>query len=181
MEFKPDVIIYTDGGCHNNGDRKGDGAWAFVEYQEGANEVLVHCGSMTGTTNNRAEMMAVINGIKNYPKHTKIRVISDSGYIVKGYSHPSYLDTWVSNGWKTSSGGDVLNVDLWEQLLSLSFTYGIKYKLVRGHYKDPDKLHALWNSIVDRACTNIISNYIDTEHAVFQYNISTKKCTREDT
>lgn len=177
--FDPDAIIYTDGGCHNNGPRKGDGAWAFVEFNGDANTVLVHCGAMKDTTNNRAEMQAVIEGMKHYPEHTNILVISDSGYIVKGYNHPSYLDTWMRNAWHTSSGGEVQNIDLWQEILGLTYRRGIKFQLVRGHYKDINPTHALWNSIVDRACTNIIQNHIDTRHAVYRYNFATKSFTLE--
>lgn len=175
--FEPDVTIYTDGGCHNNGPRKGDGAWAFVEYHDGDDDALVHCGTMIDTTNNRAEMMAIIQGIQHYAEHTNVMVISDSGYVVKGYNHPSYLDTWMRNGWKTSNGNDVLNPDLWLQILGLTYNHGVKFKLVRGHYKDPNPTHALWNSIVDRACTNIIKNNIDVTHAVYTYDFKTKKFT----
>lgn len=174
-QFKPDVIIYTDGGCHNTGPRKGDGAWAFVEYQPNTEKVDVYCGASINTTNNRTEMLAIINGIRHYPEGTKILIISDSGYVVKGYNHPSYLDTWLKNGWKTSSGGDVINQDLWLNLIALSYSRGIKFQLIRGHYKDPNPTHALWNSIVDRACTNIIKNNIIDAYAKFEYRFKTKE------
>ena len=175
--FNPDAIIYTDGGCHNNGPRKGDGAWAFVEYHDGADQADVHCGTMKETTNNRAEMMAIIMGIRNYDFHTNVMVISDSGYVVKGYNHPSYLDSWICNAWRTSSGGIVQNIDMWQTILALAFNHGVKFNLIRGHYKDPNPTHALWNSVVDRACTNIIQNHIDVTHAVYTYDFKTKKFT----
>lgn len=175
--FVPDVTIFTDGGCHNNGPRKGDGAWAFTEYHKDAETALVYSGCMMDTTNNRAEMMAVINGIRHYPEHSNILIVSDSGYVVKGYNHPSYLDTWSRNGWKTSSGGDVLNVDLWQELLSLSYRYGMKFRLIRGHYKDPDKICALWNSIVDRSCTTIIKHNMISDVTMFDYSFKSNKLT----
>lgn len=175
--FNPQHIIYTDGGCHNNGPRKGDGAWAFVEYVEGVDDVLVHCGAMMESTNNRAEMMAIIEGIRHHAEHTQVLVISDSGYCIKGYNHPAYLDTWTKNGWQTSSGTPVQNVDLWMTILSLSYRYGIKFQLVRGHYKDPNPVHAFWNSIVDRACTFIIKNNVLRDRVTLKYNIPTKTFT----
>lgn len=175
--FNQDVTIYTDGGCHNNGPRKGDGAWAFVEFREGEDDVLVHCGAVTDTTNNRTEMLAVIFGIRNYSEHTNVHVISDSGYIVKGYNHPSYLDSWIRNAWRLSAGGEVQNIDLWQKILGLTFNHGVKFTLVRGHYKDPNPTHALWNSIVDRACTHIIQNRMEARLATLSYNMKTKKFT----
>lgn len=173
--FNPDFIIYTDGGCHNNGPRKGDGAWAFTQYSKDAKVVEVTCGIMTDTTNNRAEMMAIIQAIKSCPHGSKVLIISDSGYVVKGYNHPAYLDTWMKNGWKTSSGNPVLNVDLWLEILALSYHIGLKFKLVKGHYKDPNPEHALWNSVVDRACTHLIKNNIIAEYTTYWYEFATKK------
>lgn len=176
--FNPDFIIYTDGGCHNNGPRKGDGAWAFTLYSKDAKVTDVTCGIMMDTTNNRAEMMAIIQALRKCPEHSKVLIISDSGYVVKGYNHPSYLDTWMKNGWKTSSGGPVLNIDLWLEIVALSYRVGVKFKLVKGHYKDPNPEHALWNSVVDRACTNLIKNNIITEYATYRYDFATKKFSR---
>lgn len=173
--FNPEYIIYTDGGCHNNGPRKGDGAWAFVEYAEGVDDVLVHCGAMMDTTNNRAEMTAIIEGIRHYAEHTQLLVISDSGYCVKGYNHPAYLDTWMKNGWQTSSGHPVLNPELWMTILGLTYNHGVRFQLVKGHYKDPNPTHAFWNSIVDRACTHIIKNNILRDRLTLNYNLKSKK------
>lgn len=173
--FNPEHIIYTDGGCHNNGPRKGDGAWAFVEYAEDVDDVFVHCGAMMDTTNNRAEMTAIIEGIRHYAEHTQLLVISDSGYCVKGYNHPAYLDTWMKNGWLTSSGNPVLNPELWMTILGLTYNHGVKFQLVKGHYKDPNPIHAFWNSIVDRACTHIIKNNILRDRLTLKYNLKSKK------
>lgn len=178
--FNPDYIIYTDGGCHNNGPRKGDGAWAFTHYSKGTLIAEVTCGIMTDTTNNRAEMMAIIKALRSCPEHSNVLIVSDSGYVVKGYNHPSYLDTWVKNGWKTSSGGDVQNIDLWLEIMALTYNHGVKFKLVKGHYKDPNPEHALWNSVVDRACTNLIKNNIITECDTYWYDFSTKKFHKQE-
>lgn len=101
-------------------------------------------------------MMAVINAILSCEKGSEIDIISDSGYVVKGYVHPSYLDKWVSTGWKTSNGKQVSNIDLWNEILGLSYHYKLKFTLVRGHNKDKNPIHAYWNSIVDEACTYVM-------------------------
>lgn len=172
INFTPFIRMVVS--CHNNGELKGLGAWAFVEY--GNNEtVSVHCGRVNDTTNNRTEMLAVINALCSCPDGSVVNIISDSGYVVKGYNHPSYLDTWLKNGWKTSSGSEVMNQDLWQQLIALTYHYGVKFTLVRGHYKDPDPTHALWNSIVDRACTHIMRSGICVEHTVMLFNVKEKR------
>lgn len=171
--------VYTDGGAHNNDPQKGLGAWAFAQYDKDATSddtIDVYAGHIVEeTTNNRAEMMAVIQAVKFYPIHTNIDIISDSGYVVKGYNHPAYLDRWVANGWKLSTNKPVLNQDLWQQILNLSYQYGVKYRLIKGHYKDPNPTHAFWNSIVDRACTFIMQEQIMDEYTLLKFNLGTKK------
>lgn len=171
----PDYIIYTDGGCHNNGPRKGDGAWAYTKYEKDVPITCVVCGTMFETTNNRAEMIAIIQAIKSCPDHSSVLIISDSGYVVKGYNHPAYLDTWMRNGWVTSNGHPVMNIDLWMEIMALTYNHGVKFKLIKGHYKDPNQEHALWNSVVDRACTHIIKNNILTDSMTLIYDFKTKK------
>lgn len=163
----PKYIIYTDGGCHNeSGDMKGIGAWAFVMYDENSDKVTVFAQRVTDTTNNRTEMMAVINAVTFCEFCSDIHIISDSGYVVKGYNDPAYLDKWVSNGWRTSSNKPVSNVDLWQKLLSLSYHYKLNFTLVKGHMKDKNPTHAYWNSIVDRACTIVMNEVGDYEGVV---------------
>jgi len=122
-------------------------------------------------------MLAIINAIKHYDTHTSINIISDSGYVVKGYNHPAYLDRWIQNNWRTSTKSPVLNRDLWEIILSLTYTYGVKFNLIRGHYKDNNPVHAYWNAIVDRACTWIMHNHRVEELVVLRYTMADKSLT----
>lgn len=149
--------IYTDGGCHNeSGALKGIGSWAFVVRDDDSDQVEVYAQRITDTTNNRTEMMAVINAIQSCDAGSAVNIISDSGYVVKGYTHPAYLDKWVSNGWKTSNNKDVSNIDLWQKILMLSYHYRLTFEHIRGHMKDKNPTHAYWNSIVDKACTYVM-------------------------
>lgn len=149
--------IYTDGGCHNeSGHLKGIGAWAFVVQDENSDDVEVYAQRVTDTTNNRTEMMAVINAISFCETRSAVHIISDSGYVVKGYTDPAYLDRWVSNGWRTSNNKQVSNIDLWQKILNLSYHHQLRFTHIRGHMKDKNPTHAYWNQIVDRACTTVM-------------------------
>lgn len=151
------INIYTDGGCHNeNGDLKGVGAWAFVVQDDNSDEVEVYAQRVSDTTNNRTEMMAIINAISFCKTDSIVHIISDSGYVVNGYTNPAYLDRWISNGWKTSNNKDVSNIDLWSKILMLSYHHRLKFTHIRGHMKDRNLTHAYWNNIVDRACTMVM-------------------------
>lgn len=162
-------ILYTDGGCHNTdvSGKLGIGSFAFLEPADLSNKFVdVYGEYVTDTTNNRTEMLAIINGIKfiddNTPEiRTSVHVVSDSGYVVKGYTDPAYLDRWTSNGWKTSNKKPVQNRNLWEQLLGISWHVGITFELIRGHKKDKNHIHAFWNDICDKVCTFIMDNKTD--------------------
>lgn len=159
MENK--VIIYTDGGCYNNGDRKGDGSCAFLIKNEELDYVDVVCEYIDNTTNNRTEMKAVINAIKYVNKHMpdidNITIVSDSGYLVKGFTDPSYMDKWIANGWRTYNDKPVKNVDMWKELYRLSWHNHIKFIHIRGHNKDKNPTHAFYNDICDKACTYMLN------------------------
>lgn len=168
--------IYTDGGAHNeSGDLKGLGSWAFVVQDDSADEVEVYAQRVIDTTNNRTEMMAVINAISFCETGSLINIISDSGYVVKGYTDPAYLDRWVSNGWRTSNNKQVSNIDLWQKILGLSYHFRIGFTHIRGHMKDKNPTHAYWNNIVDKACT-FIMHEVDYDGIVkLIYNKQTKE------
>ena len=157
-------VIYTDGGAHNeDGDMKGIGAWAFLFPDDESDEIAIYAGKVIDTTNNRTAMMAIINAISFCESGSDVNIISDSGYVVKGYTHPAYLDRWMSNGWRTSNNKEVSNIDLWQKIIALSYHYNIKFTHIRGHNKDRNLTHAYWNSIVDKACTAVM-NSIDGEY-----------------
>jgi ribonuclease HI len=118
---------------------------------------------VTGSTNNITEMLAIINGIKyinttSTEAHPSIHIISDSGYVVRGYNDPSYLDRWMARGWRTSANGPVLNRNLWEKIVTLSWHAVLNLELIKGHKKDNNHIHAFWNDICDRICTYIMEN-----------------------
>jgi ribonuclease HI len=142
----------------------GIGSWAFLEPVDlSQGYVDVYGGYEINSTNNITEMLAIINGIKHIDNtsietHPDIHVISDSGYVVKGYNDPTYLDRWMSRGWKTSTNSPVQNRELWEQIVTLSWHIGLTFELIRGHKKDLNHIHAFWNDICDRSCTYIMEN-----------------------
>lgn len=174
-------VFYTDGGCHNeSGNLKGIGSWAFVEYDEDSDEVIIYARKVLDTTNNRTEMLAIINAILSCDIGTEVHIISDSGYVVKGYTHPSYLDKWISTGWRTSNNKPVSNIDLWQKILVLSYHYNLKFTLVRGHMKDKNPIHAYWNSLVDRACTIMMDiDYTGTVKIIYNKYDKTFKIKME--
>ncbi|MES2059448.1 MAG: RNase H family protein [Patescibacteria group bacterium] len=127
------TIIFTDGSSRGN---PGPGGWGtIVGYtEEGAKKVKELGGREENTTNNRMEMMAVIEGLtfarKNIP-NAEIVVNTDSEYVKKGST--LWAKGWAANGWKTKANQAVLNKDLWQKMLALTSELKIDWKVIPGH------------------------------------------------
>ena len=118
--------IYTDGACKGN---PGPGGWGALLQLDGREKEL--CGSEPDTTNNRMELMAVIEGLLSLARHSKVRVTTDSQYVQKGISE--WIASWKRRGWKTADKKPVKNVDLWLELDRLAGGHRIRWHWVRGH------------------------------------------------
>jgi ribonuclease HI len=122
-----EVTIYTDGACSGN---PGPGGWAAVLlYNEHKKEIS---GGEEHTTNNRMEMMAVIEGLKQLREPCRVSLYSDSAYIVNAFQK-KWLDKWQRNGWQTAGKKPVENRDLWEELLKLTKMHTVEWNKVAGH------------------------------------------------
>src|SRR5262245_27264758 len=127
------TIIFTDGSSRGN---PGPGGWgAIVCYPEGKDKKIRELGGReASTTNNRMEMMAVIEALnfakKNIPE-TEIILNTDSEYVKKGATEWAF--SWASNNWRTKANQAVLNRDLWEQIIDLAGDLEIEWKVIAGH------------------------------------------------
>lgn len=133
------VRIYTDGACSEN---PGPGGWASVWICDDNIKVISGCNPKT--TNNQMELTAVVVSLRrivsNHCKGDTYEVYSDSAYVVNSINN-NWIDRWRLNGWKTSKGDDVKNVELWMEclkLLSQIRQMGIKITFikVKGHSGD---------------------------------------------
>jgi ribonuclease HI len=89
------------------------------------------CGGEHETTNNRMELMAVIEGLSALQRPCEVKVTSDSTYVLKGIQE--WMPNWKKRGWKTASKKPVKNVDLWQQLDQLVELHSIDWHWVKGH------------------------------------------------
>ena len=121
------VSIYTDGACSGN---PGIGGFCAILIYNGVEKVI--SGSEFDTTNNRMELMAVIEGLKALKEPCEVDLYSDSQYVVSAFTE-NWIFDWVSRGWKTSSKSQVKNVDLWQELLSFNDKHKINFIKVKGH------------------------------------------------
>jgi ribonuclease HI len=128
------VAAACDGACSGN---PGPGGWgALLRFEDGSVQELG--GADKATTNNRMELtaaLALLECLKELPRDPALVIRTDSRYLIDGFE--KWLPGWKRKGWRTASGGAVLNRDLWEQLDRARLA-GLRLQHVRGHSGDPD-------------------------------------------
>jgi len=124
----PQVELFADGACLGN---PGPGGWGFL-LRFGAHE-REGSGSERDTTNNRMEITAVIRGLESLKKPCRVKLVSDSQYVVNAVNE--WMAGWKAKGWRRKAGsdGELLNVDLWKALDALLCVHDVKAHWVRGH------------------------------------------------
>ena len=134
----------TDGACSGN---PGPGGWGGLIIFDDKSELEIG-GSEQNTTNNRMELTAAIKTLeklKTYKLKENFKLRTDSKYVIEGYT--KWITNWKRNGWKTSSGKSVQNLDLWQKIDQLRIN-GLIMEFVKGHSGDTQ------NDRVDKIATN---------------------------
>ena len=134
----------TDGACSGN---PGPGGWGGLIIFDDNSELEIG-GSELDTTNNRMELTAAIKTLeklKNYQLKDNFKLRTDSKYVIEGYT--KWISNWKKNGWKTSAGKSVQNLDLWKKIDQLRIN-GLEMEYVKGHSGDKQ------NERVDLIATN---------------------------
>lgn len=121
------VEIFTDGACSGN---PGAGGWgAILRYKDVEKELS---GGEAQTTNNRMELMAVIEALSALKRSCNISLYTDSKYVMSGVTE--WLANWKQNGWRTANKKQaVKNIDLWQRLDELTGQHEIRWIWVKGH------------------------------------------------
>ena len=124
------ITIYTDGSCLTN---PGSGGWAAIINENNKKKII--SGNEKNTTNNRMELLAPINALRIIKSGPKIKIYTDSQYVKNGITE--WINTWLSNDWKTSKKEDVKNKDLWIELYNLTKFLDIQWIWVKAHDGNP--------------------------------------------
>ncbi len=130
-ENKTLVEIFSDGACSGN---PGPGGWGTI--LRFGSQVKELSGFAPETTNNRMEMLGAIAGLEALKRPCRVRLTTDSQYLVKGMTE--WIHGWQKKGWKNSKKEEVLNRDLWERLLELCRRHQVEWVWVRGHAGHPE-------------------------------------------
>ena len=134
-------IIYTDGACLGN---PGKGGWAAIIIEPNGEREIV--GYEKSTTNNRMELKAVIEALKEIEVNSQISLFSDSKYVIDGIT--KWIKNWKMNDWKTTNKKEIKNLDLWMDLDKLTSKFQITWNWVKGHSTNE------YNNRVDRLARN---------------------------
>ena len=137
--------VYTDGSCLGN---PGPGGWAVIVVE---NDKVVNalCGYCDDTTNNRMELVAIIQALNEY-QDDPIIIYSDSAYCVNMYNN--WMDTWKENGWVRSGGKKIENLDLVERMYWAKWLSNCtQVTKVAGHSGN------MYNELADKLATKQIT------------------------
>ena len=126
----------------------GPGGWgAILMYKNVKKEIS---GAKKDTTNNVMELTAVIEALKLVKFPCKIKVYSDSTYVVNGFLQ-GWIYNWIKKNWKTADGKPVKNKELWEALYNFTKVHKIEFIKVKGHADNE------FNNRCDELARNAIS------------------------
>lgn len=120
------ITIYTDGACSGN---PGPGGWgAILQYKDKTRELS---GGEEQTTNNRMELLGVISALNALKEPCAVNLYTDSQYISNAINK-GWLAGWKAKNWKRK-GGELKNIDLWQQLDDLLSAHSVIFHWVKGH------------------------------------------------
>ncbi|AQS92130.1 ribonuclease HI [Gluconobacter albidus] len=137
---RPQVEIWTDGGCKPN---PGPGGWGALLVCRGQEKELL--GGEPETTNNRMEMTAAAEALEALKRPCIVTLHTDSEYLRNGITR--WHTGWVRRKWRNAAGDPVANMDLWQRILEAAKPHEIEWLWVKGHSGDEN------NERVDQLAT----------------------------
>lgn len=153
MVISRKIELFTDGACKGN---PGLGGWGVLINN--SNNFIELKGTQRQTTNNRMELIAVIEGLKSIKENENIEITTDSMYVKNGINQ--WINNWKRNGWKTAAKKPVKNKDLWQELDELVQNYSIKWIWVKGHSGHPG------NERADQLANEAIEEFQDKNNTL---------------
>jgi ribonuclease HI len=155
LSFPQGLAVFSDGACRGN---PGPGAWGCVGQNAQGDILFEGSGFESNTTNNRMEILGVINAIQLLEQHlmenpltaaTPMLLFTDSKYVVEGINQ--WVAGWKARGWKKADGKTPENLDLWQWLDETRAKIPhLKIAWVKGHSGHPQ------NEFCDRLANRVL-------------------------
>jgi len=127
-----EIILYTDGGCRDNGAESNIGGIGIVLIYPEKDYMKEYREGHRNTTNNQMELLAVIKGLKMLKEPCKVTIYSDSAYIVNAFQQ-NWIGSWKEKGWSRGRSGELKNKEYWMELYKLSQIHQLEFRKVKGH------------------------------------------------
>lgn len=144
------IVMHTDGSCLGN---PGPMGWAYhIQWPDGS--TTEKADALGNGTNNKAELLAAIDGLKATPTGSLVMILTDSDYVRNGATLWSIK--WIKNNWRNAQKKPVKNKELWIELLALMETREVTIEHVVGHSGDP------MNDHVDALARTAAEDWADT-------------------
>ncbi|MCI9016726.1 MAG: ribonuclease HI [Clostridia bacterium] len=122
-----EITIYTDGACSGN---PGPGGWGSILIYKNVEKEI--SGSLKNTTNNIMELTAVVEALKLLKFKCKVKIYSDSAYVVNAFNQ-KWIYSWIKNNWINSNKEPVKNKEIWKELYELTQKHEVEFIKVKGH------------------------------------------------
>lgn len=126
------ITLYSDGACSGNPGPGGYGA--IISYADRVSQDFSK--GYQHTTNNRMELMGIIEPLESLEDEYEIHIVTDSQYVANAINK-GWIKGWVKRGWKTAGKKPVKNQDLWNRFIHLINKHSITIEWVRGHDGHP--------------------------------------------
>ena len=146
-------IVYSDGGAAPS--NPGPSAWGAVVITP--DKVISHHKGFIGHgTNQIAELTAAIEGLLLVPADSKVELVSDSQYVLKGLTE--WRKGWERNGMRNSKKEVVANLELWRRLYNVADARQVVTRWIKGH--SGDKYNEQADVLVGEALASARSNAV---------------------
>ena len=137
-------VVYTDGAAEST--NPGPAAWGAVilipEFDSEVDTPLLKNGFIGNTTNQVAELMGALEGLRSTPVAAQVELVSDSQYVLKGLTE--WRTGWLRRGWRNAAGQPIANRTIWEVLYAAADEREVMTRWVKGHSGDR------YNEMADR-------------------------------
>ncbi len=128
----PNIELFSDGSADPN---PGPGGYGIILRYNGISKEFSRGFSLT--TNNRMEIMGIVCGLEMLKTKSNVHVYTDSNYVVKAVND-KWIESWIRKGWKTSTGAQVQNIDLWKRLCDMLEKHNVTFNWIKGHDGHPE-------------------------------------------
>lgn len=151
-----EAILYTDG----SSGKTGSGGWSAILATP--HSLIEKTGFSEKTTNNRMELTAAIEGLRELIEPHKVMLVSDSAYVLNSLRHKWYLG-WFEDYKKFERPR--ANLDLWMDLADLVRPHEMLYIKVRGHAGHQ------WNERADKLAVEARKKQLSIRHVSPEYEL----------